>query len=197
MTAPRIEDVIKLLPERSPSPSWFHDEELIAKAMEAFKVSTSATIIEVGSWMGDSSAWFAGRVPSGTVYCVDSWAGPIDNDQYRLSNIYQQFLSNMKHRGLTNVTPVRMKSIEAAMSLELMADMIYIDADHSAVGAFEDIMMWSTHMKSGGLLCGDDYSWYTVQDAVHRAAEMLGKRVCHGPEFWYFQSNMANNDTVV
>lgn len=38
-------------------------------------------------------------------------------------------------------------------------DLIYIDADHSFEGAYNDFVSWFPKLKSGGLLVGDDYFW--------------------------------------
>ncbi len=193
-------DVIRRLPTRSPEPLWFHDQDLIAETMEKFRVPTDGSIVEVGSWMGDSAAWFASKVPSGTVYCVDTWRGPIDVGENHsiLSNLYQQFLSNIANRGLTErILPVRMKSVEAAMCLDVQADMVFLDADHSAVGCYEDILLWAPKVKPGGLLCGDDMNMHTVEDAVTMASRTLGRQVLRGEHFWWFADTAPIRGEVV
>jgi predicted O-methyltransferase YrrM len=133
-------------------------------------------VLEVGSWVGDSAEWFAHG--ASRVYCVDTWAGPCKNEEEYLSNLYRQFLSNMIHAGVADkVTPIRMASLEAAMSLDVEADLIYIDGDHSSQAVYYDILAWDKHLTTDGILCGDDWAWNTVQFGVHQAAEELGLKV--------------------
>jgi predicted O-methyltransferase YrrM len=37
-------------------------------------------------------------------------------------------------------------------------DMIYIDADHSYEGVYNDLKISYTKLKTGGILCGHDYN---------------------------------------
>ena len=90
-------------------------------------------VIEVGSWLGLSTRFIAGKVAEGAkVYAVDTWRGSPGESVHlqdpRLPYLYQQFLSNVKHAGLTDkIIPVRMDSLEAARALNIQADLIYID----------------------------------------------------------------------
>lgn len=51
-----------------------------------------------------------------------------------------------------------MRSVEAAKALDVMADLINIDAAHDYKSVKEDILAWYPHLKEGGIMCGDD--WY-------------------------------------
>lgn len=139
-------------------------------------------VIEVGSYMGSSTAHLASLVhpDGGKVYAVDWWRGlnylqekPVPGSHqsgYGHSipdgrDMYQQFLSNMIHLGFSKtVMPVRAKSQEAAVLLKdsgiSSANLIYIDADHSYTSVLQDCRAWYPFVSSRrGILCGDDWGW--------------------------------------
>ena len=94
-----------------------------------------------------------------------------------LPNLYEYFLSNViqEGQGLTRkIIPVRMDSLSAAQSLEVQADIIYIDASHDSESVYRDLQVWFPHVKPGGILCGDDWGWDTVREGVNRFAQEKG-----------------------
>lgn len=57
-----------------------------------------------------------------------------------------------------NATLVRKSSIEAANDYENnFFDVVYIDANHKYEYVKQDLQAWWPKVKSGGVLCGDDY----------------------------------------
>ena len=105
----------------------------------------------------------------------------------RLPYLFQQFLSNVKHAGLTDkIIPVRMDSLEAAKTLNIQADLIYIDASHDTASVITDIMSWYPHLKTDGVMCGDDWLWDTVRLAVQICARRFGKKIYSEENFWCF-----------
>lgn len=156
------------------------------------------TIVEVGVWLGTSASVMASCMPEGgKLYAVDHWLGSYDhqdNPHLKNKSLYQQFLSNVIHNGLTDkIVPVRMDSLEAVSVLDVEADMIYIDASHDEASVYKDIMAWYPKLKKGGLFCGDDYGWAgvgyrSVKAAVDRAIVDLGVELkVVGNWFWYFE----------
>jgi hypothetical protein len=106
---------------------------------------------------------------------VDTWAGPVrPNESHLLPNLFQQFLSNVQQSGQAeHITPVRMSSHEAAMALDVRAEIVYIDDDHSALGAYTGTCLWWGHVKENGRMVFDDWEWWTVQDGVSKAVKEL------------------------
>lgn len=159
-------------------------------------------IVEVGSFLGVSTIFMASSMPSeGKLYAIDSWLwdgvtpkGIImysdankDNQGYQTSKTYEQFLSNVKHYNLTEVIiPIRSDSIEASRTLDVTADLIYIDADHSEEAVFKDILSWYPKLSEMGIICGDDWLMPTVRNGVIRAARRLKKKIKFEQNFWYF-----------
>lgn len=121
------------------------------------------TIIEVGSWLGQSTRHFAQTIPEdGVVYAVDHWQGSPneDNSSFDIPNLYRQFLSNVIHENLTHkIIPIRMSSLEASQTLKVKPDLVYLDATHDYNNVMLDLIVWFPFVKGHGTLCGDDYFW--------------------------------------
>lgn len=154
---------------------------LYARAQESNRV------VEVGCWLGRSTTVLAKGCP-GTVWAVDHWLGtPDEPDQHgRLyagflesRDPYKEFRRNLRpYIKAGKVIPMRMASVEAARKLRLQLshqsmDMVFIDGDHSYPGVFADLEAWTPMVASGGLLCGHDFHYPGVQQAVtERFAEV-------------------------
>jgi len=157
------------------------------------------TVIEIGSWLGESTRFIANNLSDkkGLVYAVDHWKGPLpsmgyeelgayEEQKHRLPTLYEQFLSNIIHAGLCNtIIPIRMESLEAARQLDVIADVIYIDAAHDTESVYSDIMHWLPHVSiDRGVICGDDWSWASVRKAVEKAAVDLHMEIYTEGNFW-------------
>lgn len=149
--------------------------------------------IEVGAWLGLSTRFIAQHLAEGgKIYAIDTWLGSVDETLHqqdpRLPYLYQQFLSNTIHTGLCDqIVPVRMKSMEAAKALNVKADFIYLDGGHDAHSVTEDIVFWNLHLAEGGILCGDDFGWRSVQGAVVHCAQVLNKKLYFIGNFWWYE----------
>lgn len=169
---------------------WFGHAEAFGNIIANRPIKT---VIEIGSWLGASTRFLAGAIPEdGVVYAVDTWCGSPDEPEHlrdpRMPFLYQLFLSNVKHAGLTHkIVPVRMASLEAARALNVQADMIYIDGAHDTVSVLNDILHWYLHLKPDGFMCGDDWLWPSVQAAVIQGAQHLGKTVQFSNNLWWFE----------
>lgn len=138
---------------RDTPPGWFNHADALLAIVEALK---PARMLEVGSYLGQSGIAL-GRVLAtwdGTLTCVDVWtqtpAGPADT--------FPTFATNVAAAGLTNITPWRACSLEAAARYDGPPfDAIYIDADHTYEAVRADLRAWWPHLADGGLLAGDDY----------------------------------------
>lgn len=176
---------------------WFREEN--QKNLKQFIEKYQPTVVvELGSWLGSSAFYMAKLMKKDSfLYAVDNWTAEGDtsilNDQdsavkKRIPTLYQQFLSNVIHMNLTDkIIPVRMKTVEAAQSLNIKVDLIYIDASHDEESVFNDIMSWYPKLKKGGMMCGDDAFFSGVRKAVERTSEILNTRLHIDGNFWYFE----------
>ena len=167
---------------------WFGNQpQLDAVFRDDIKV-----VIEIGSWLGKSTRYFAAKVGlQGKVYAIDTWLGSDQEKEHqvdpRLKHLYQLFLSNTIQAGFANIiVPFKMKSQEAASALNVKGDLIYIDGAHDYKSVYEDILAWKNHLNDGGILCGDDWEWKSVRDAVRAASKKLGRGFHHERNFWWF-----------
>ena len=147
-------------------PGWMSDPELRWLAETA---SRSSRIIEIGAWMGRSSAALSMNT-DGIVVSVDTWEGSEEHKQ-ELSErppdwLFRQYVKNTQ--GLDTV-PLRMSSLEAARlfsRLSVTFDFVFIDASHDYENVKADILAWRPLVAPGGVLSGHDYNWPGVQQAV-------------------------------
>ncbi|MGK5594615.1 MAG: class I SAM-dependent methyltransferase [Parachlamydiaceae bacterium] len=169
---------------------FFTNQEPLKNLIEQRAVKS---VIEVGSWLGYSTRFIASEIAEdGVVYAIDHWRGSPDELKHRNDPrqpyVYQQFLSNVVHAGLTQkIKPIRMNSLEAADALKLKVDLVYLDAFHDTDTVYKNIMAWYPHLNEGGILCGDDWLWPTVQVAVGHAAAQLGRQLHTNQNFWWFE----------
>lgn len=127
-------------------------------------------VIELGSWLGQSTRWWASRTE--LVIAIDHWRGSEENrHDPRLGQLYEQFLSNcydLRRR----ILPVRMPTDRAARLAFPKADIVFVDADHAQSAVHRDLKLYEPHLRSGGMICGDDWMWsdetgaHSVQNAV-------------------------------
>lgn len=116
-------------------------------------IGDSPTIVELGSYMGESSLIFAEEFPNGKIYCVDSWEGGFDNadtcsgDDY--NEVEHQF--NLRTSSVNNITKI--KGLSTSVGFE--CDLVYIDACHKYECVKEDIQHWLP--LTGKVISGHDY----------------------------------------
>jgi predicted O-methyltransferase YrrM len=122
-------------------------------------------VLEIGSYVGNGSTreiLTIAKKNKGTVYCVDTWKGS-DNVQRHLdfAEKYNLFATFCHHVGLPQnsswLKPVIMESRAAATVIkDSDFDLIFIDGNHSYASVFEDIKLWKSKVRPGGILCGHD-----------------------------------------
>jgi predicted O-methyltransferase YrrM len=174
-------------------PQGWLDDGTREKLRELLVARGARVVVELGSWLGLSTRFLAEQLPAnGKVYAVDTWLGSEEiNCQpamaRRLPDLYQRFLSNVLHAGLTDrIVPVRMTTVEAAAALDVLPDLVFVDASHREADVYADIMAWYPRLMAGGILCGDDWANYpSVRSGVERAAGELQRRVEHQGNCWW------------
>ena len=137
---------------------WFNYPECYNYIIS--NIPQNGIFVEVGAWKGRSIAYFAvesiNRNKNHKIYAVDIWD---KNSIYTEvdSSLYNTFLENTKE--LTNITPLRMTSIEACQTFtDNSIDAVFIDANHDYEFVKEDILAWLPKVKIGGIMSGHDYT---------------------------------------
>jgi hypothetical protein len=132
---------------------------------------------------------------NGIVYAVDHWKGSVEHQAGgsawipEVEHLYEYFLSNVIQAGLTRkIIPVKMDSLEAAKQLQIRADLIYIDASHETHAVYADLKAWYPHLRPDGVLCGDDWTWNSVREAVKMFARENKLAIKASGNFWRLKS---------
>jgi hypothetical protein len=168
---------------------WFMNATQLKKFIEQDRPKV---VVELGSWMGVSTIYMANelRPYGGKLYAVDTWLGSVEHHREfsgMLPYLYEQFLSNCIHNKVTDIIiPVRMTTMQAAKELNVVPDLVYVDASHEEEDVYNDIKHWYAKLPVGGRMCGDDWSWPSVVRALKRISAELGVEIHAGANFWYF-----------
>lgn len=152
-----------------------HMTEIELQVIErwASAVPENGVIMEVGSLFGRSAyAWAKSCHPSVHVYCVDTFYDPTTDTDF-----YDEFCENT--RDIPNITSIVQVCpyFRYSRHVDKQPDVFFIDAAHSNPNDWHIILYGLKHLKSGGLLCGHDYSpdWPDVVENVKQLEQMLGK----------------------
>jgi len=165
-----------------------HMDETELQVIEkwASAVPEGGVIVEVGSLYGRSAvAWAKSCDPSVNVYCVDGFYDAREDVDF-----YDEFRENTKD--ISNIHPIMAVCpfFKYSRYVDKPADIFFVDATHSNPNDWHIILFGINNIKSGGLLCGHDYSldWPDVIENVKNLEEMLGTPATLYPEtsLWSF-----------
>jgi len=120
------------------------------------------TFIEVGSFRGKTTKLLS-LMCEGTIYAVDHFAGA--PDLVWMQEVVEQNINLFKSNLAEELQSEKVilypyESGEAAEILRkdgIMADCVFIDANHTYEGVKRDIENYLPLVKPGGILCGHDY----------------------------------------
>ena len=196
-----IYENLNLLPEDVTG--WNGNSQIFDYLIEKLKPNI---IIEVGTWKGQSAITMGNCVRekklNSKIYCVDTWLGAIEfwtDLSYTIERnllqkngypqIYYQFISNVVHNNLQDVIiPFPNTSLIAARFFEkknIKSKMIYIDGSHDEDDVYLDLKYYFKLLEDGGVIFGDDLSWYQVRNAVEKFTNETGLIYeSHPDNFW-------------
>lgn len=126
-----------------------------------------AVFVDVSSKDGAAARWVASNTSDSVkIYSISKWTDS--------KNCFHKFLSNVRQENIaTRVIPIRMGSHEAAVSLHLTADVIYLESENVS-DLHERITQWSMHLSDDGVIIGNRFDIAEVAVAVAQAASELG-----------------------
>jgi len=117
-------------------------------------IGETPIIVELGSYMGESSLIFSQEFPKGKIICIDSWEGGFDTSdscsQSDYNDVEQQF--DLRLNMCNNIEKI--KGYSTDFSFE--CDMVYIDACHKYECVINDINHWKPLTKK--IISGHDYN---------------------------------------
>lgn len=185
-----------LAPEPQAVPGWFHHGNKILALIEQH---VPKVCVELGTWQGASAIPVARSIQrwGGTLTCVDTWSGELNRDGGSESGKPPVMLLSCARRmveaGLSNVRLIPAMTVEAAKYWTEPIDFLYVDADHGYHGVMADLEAWVPHVKSGGLIVGDDYG-NTIYPDVKEAWDEF--ELMHSLDLRRFQSTPAHPQGV-
>ena len=167
---------------------WMTEHELQIIEKLAQRVPNEGLIVEVGSMFGRSSICWALSSPGSDVYCIDifemykPWHNipeetckhnmfPVPGKVY---NTYSEFKKNTDN--IPNIHMIRGCSPQDVPQFNKEIDLFFLDAAHSNPTDWENLSYFVPLIRSGGVLCGHDYSEFfpDVVDNVNRISLQAG-----------------------
>lgn len=132
--------------------------------------SSNKTMIEIGSYLGESTQVFAKRFKN--VISVDPYIDNYDSNDLasnigNLDKVYIEFLKNTKQ--YDNIQHIRKTSDEAILEIQDKVDFVYIDGVHTYEQVVRDIENYKHLISPNGYIGGHDYGMHLreVVDAVN------------------------------
>lgn len=155
-------------------PGWFH-EGSAAVLYGLIREQKPTTVVEIGSYLGRSTIFFALALrstgSSGRVVAIDPHTG----DRQQLEGLsadrlptYELFRQHCRAAQVEDVVDARvMTSSEAAAGWKSPVDLLFVDGWHSYDGVLEDGRNWLPHLSPNGVVLFDDYVAYPeVRQAI-------------------------------
>ena len=158
-------------------------QECNKKVLDNFLSIETTTIIELGSWLGQSAIYMAEIAPNANIYCVDhlfasenselaleyskKYCPQIYKDMGENDDFYGLFLANVnKYADRIYAIPrFTLKGLLELREMNINPDLIYIDADHSFQAVKDDIEACKTLFPNAQIV-GDDWNMASVKMAV-------------------------------
>ena len=152
------------------------------------KVPEGGSFVELGAWLGKSSAYLCDNAHGIDITIVDTWKGSPNEltTTHKLAtevDIYDLFLENMGERKY-NVIKATSKVASKKFANESL-DVVFIDLTHTYEAVKEDIKLWLPKVKKGGFIAGDDY--HEHWKGVIQAVDELLPRAWFIDDCWIYQ----------
>lgn len=169
---------------------WFDYPDVYAYELE--RVPDAGIIVEVGTWMGRSTAFMGELVRDADrgiqFWAVDHGFGNADKAADACAggmtatggNIAGRLVTNLRDAGVLDwVLPLITTSLRAARTFaDGSLDFVYIDGNHTRESVLEDCRAWWPKIKPGGTLAGHDYDVH-FPEVVAAVTEFFGRSVPH------------------
>ena len=149
-----------------------------------------STIVEIGSWKGKSTVCLAlgsKAGGSGKVFAIDPHSGLADScaKLYYPEDTGPIFRENIKRARVDDiVTPLVMKSEEAAKGWTEPISLLWIDGAHDYENVKKDFLLWEPYLKKDGVIAFHD-ALYSLGHNYPGIRKVMYKYI--------FQSNSFSN----
>jgi len=155
------------------------------------------SVLEIGAFLGGSTLWFLEHVDH--VTSIDPWyetAKVMAHNNLLLTlaayglplDFYHVWEDRIRRAGmLDRCRPIRGASQDPAIAAQVpdgSVDLLYIDGDHGYEPCLADIDMYSPKVRTGGVVCGDDFTDRISTQVREAVNERLPQRRIRG-QFWW------------
>jgi predicted O-methyltransferase YrrM len=121
--------------------------------------------LQIGTYVGHASEWMANNFlvhPDSFLDDVDTWEGSDEPahdamDFTEVEKAYDARVAQWASKGI--IRKHKGFSGDFFRSCDTQYDFIYIDGDHTAQGVLKDAVDADRHLKAGGIMAFDDYTW--------------------------------------
>jgi hypothetical protein len=197
-----IED-IHIVPQTWPKTKPDYEQEFVGWWQEAHEEMFDTTgfppkqILEVGSFLGQSTQYMAERWPEAHITCVDNWSCKLSDSWAEklakyLEDPYNRFLANMwDYRD--RITIVKENDPPATFLLAVdgfYPDLVYLDGSHEFNDVIYQLYICGAYWPTA-VVMGDDYNFTDVQ----RAIKLFCKR--HNRAYRHFQERAWRLDGTI
>lgn len=170
---------------------WFSEEDRKIYSELVESLPDGSTMAELGVCQGRSLCSIAEilRRKNIKVFAVDTFAGTESEGEAHADakttdwrQIFQENLEKFGIKDLVNICTFRTDNFVLLSEIEdYSLDLVMIDADHSTEAVKKDIENWKPKLKPQGILCGDDWNWPSVQEALKQS----NIDPVHESKFWF------------
>lgn len=142
---------------------WFNHGPQMLAILETVRPKV---VVELGSWLGASAIAMARSVRrwGGTVTCVDTWCGELDENgaspepNGAAPLMLLSCARSMVQAGVSaSIRLIPATTLDAARMWTGPIDLLYVDAGHGYDDVRNDLHAWVPHVRAGGVIAGDDY----------------------------------------
>jgi hypothetical protein len=135
--------------------SWYFKDWL-----KLIKKYNPKKILEIGSFEGKSTIFWAERAMPDLIVCIDTWKGSKEHSDINFNIIESNFDFNTSF--FKNIQKKKGSSLEELSKLiieKATFDLIYIDGSHDPRDVISDSILSLQLCNSGGIIIFDDYLW--------------------------------------
>ena len=150
--------------------------EVVTILSDRFQSRGNLNMLEIGSFMGESTFMFASSKLFDTITCIDPY-DTSDNIPELLGRTWNEVETefNINTRYFNNITLIKDFSYNVVDTLSDQSyDFIYIDGGHSYEDVKQDILLTLPKLKQGGIIAGHDYN-PDYEGVIRAVNETVGK----------------------
>jgi len=148
---------------------------------------------EIGVYAGNNAYNYLRELDINLVYLIDPYVCHKDyavrHHTEKMLKVKEQQAKMLLEEYSHKITWIKQKSADAVSMFEDESlDFVYIDGNHIAKFALEDMVLYYPKVKKGGLLCGHDYrpqKTDRVADALHKFCKDTGLNFETLPFDWW------------